>query len=80
MNGKQSGLYHAGATTICRNERPSPAQQLRDYVQFLACNAVVDMLDFQRSVRAFMDSDMGIGVIFGATATVFLFILSGAGW
>jgi len=79
MTRSESGLYHAGVTTIF-SERPSAFKKLTDYMQFLACNAVVDMFDFQRSVRAFMDSDLGLGVIFGATATVFCFILSGAGW
>ena len=73
-------LYIKFPELLFGNERPSPVQQFTDYMQFLACNAVVDMFDFQRSVRAFMDSDLGLGVIFGATATVFCFILSGAGW
>ena len=80
MIGKQSELYHAGATTICHNERPSHAQQFIDYVGFLAMNGLVELLELHRRVRDFMHSDLGLGVIFGATATVCLFILSGAGW
>jgi hypothetical protein len=40
-------------------------------------NGIVNAMDAWRSIR---DSKEFIGSIFGAVATVFCFIMSGAGW
>lgn len=73
-------LYVNGFEFVYDAVRPGPVRQFMDYAGFLGMNALVEMLEVQRQMRKFLDTDLYLGVVLGAVATVFCFILSGAGW